>query len=292
MTSKPPVTVIGLGLMGQALATTLLRDGHPTTVWNRTPAKAGPLVARGAVLAGSPREAVTAAPLVIVCVSTYEAARDLLEPLGDALDGRVLVNLTSGTSRLAREAAGWSGGTYLDGAIMAGPAEIGTPAAVILYSGPRAAFDRHEPALRSLGGATTYLGTDPGLSAVYDVALLGVMWGILNGVLQGAALLNAAGVAAASFGPPVQALIGTVAEWMPPYLRQIDDGVYPADDSTIDTHGAAMGHLVEESEALGVATELPRLIKALTDRAVADGHGGDSYAAMIEYFRKPSGAHS
>ena len=48
MTSKPPVTVIGLGLMGQALAGTLLRDGHPTTVWNRTPAKAGPLVARGA----------------------------------------------------------------------------------------------------------------------------------------------------------------------------------------------------------------------------------------------------
>jgi 3-hydroxyisobutyrate dehydrogenase-like beta-hydroxyacid dehydrogenase len=46
-----PVTVIGLGLMGRALATAFLRAGHPTTVWNRTPAKAEQLVAQGAKLA-------------------------------------------------------------------------------------------------------------------------------------------------------------------------------------------------------------------------------------------------
>jgi hypothetical protein len=80
-----------------------------------------------------------------------------------------------------------------------------------------------------------------------------------------------------------------VADWLSGYAQQVDDGVYPADDSTIDTHLAAMAHLVDDSETLGVNAELPRLIKALTDRALADGHGGNSYAAMIEQFRKPAG---
>jgi len=33
---RPPVTVIGLGPMGRAMAASLLRAGHPVTVWNRT----------------------------------------------------------------------------------------------------------------------------------------------------------------------------------------------------------------------------------------------------------------
>ncbi|MBE1491485.1 NAD(P)-dependent oxidoreductase [Plantactinospora soyae] len=287
-----PVTVIGLGLMGQALAGAFLRAGHPTTVWNRTAAKAEDLVAQGATLAGSVGDAVAASPLVVVCVSNYEAMHELLDPLGGVLDGRVLVNLTSGTSRVARETAQRAaplGGTYLDGAIMAIPQAIGTADAVILYSGPQAAFDSYESTLRSLG-AGTYLGADHGLSSLYDVALLGVMWSVLNGFLQGAALAGTAGVDATTFAPIANTVIRTVTDWVPGYARQIDEGAYPADDSTIDTHLGAMAHLVHESEFLGVNADLPRHIKALTDQAVTDGHGGSGYAAMIEQFRRPSEA--
>ncbi|MEJ3749436.1 NAD(P)-binding domain-containing protein [Actinomycetes bacterium KLBMP 9797] len=289
-TGHTPVTVLGLGLMGQALAGAFLRAGHPTTVWNRTAAKAEPLVAQGARLAGSARDAVAASPLVIVCVSDYAAARELLDPLGAALDGRVLVNLTSGTSAQGRETAEWAatlGGGYLDGAIMAIPPAIGTADAVILYSGPRSAFEQHESTLRSLGAGTTYLGADHGLSSLHDVALLGVMWSILNGFLQGAALVGTAGVRATTFAPLVSELAGTVAGWLAGYAEQIDDGAYPALDATIDTHVGAMDHLIHESESLGINAELPRFIKALTGQAVAAGHGGHGYPAMIERFRKP-----
>ncbi|MGG1612408.1 NAD(P)-binding domain-containing protein [Paenibacillus phoenicis] len=34
--NQPPVSVIGLGMMGSALAQTFLKEGHPTTIWNRT----------------------------------------------------------------------------------------------------------------------------------------------------------------------------------------------------------------------------------------------------------------
>jgi 3-hydroxyisobutyrate dehydrogenase-like beta-hydroxyacid dehydrogenase len=287
MTTQRSVTVLGLGLMGRALAGAFLRAGHPTTVWNRTASAADPLVAAGATRAASPTEAVAASPLVVVCVSTYDVVDELLAPLD--LSGRVVVNLTSGPSDQARATAARLGGAYLDGAIMATPPDIGTPGAALLYSGPRTAFDEHEETLRVLGGATAHLGADHGLAALYDVALLGVMWNILNGVLQGAALVEAAGAGTTEFAAFAQALTRSVADWVPPMAREITEGVYSADDSTMDTHRAAMVHLVHESESLGVSTDLPRSLLALGDRAVADGRGGEGYTALIEYFRKPSG---
>ncbi|MFE1290515.1 NAD(P)-binding domain-containing protein [Streptomyces sp. NPDC058751] len=43
------IALLGLGHMGSAMARRLLGAQHPLTVWNRTPAKAGPLVGAGAV---------------------------------------------------------------------------------------------------------------------------------------------------------------------------------------------------------------------------------------------------
>ncbi|MET4927406.1 NAD(P)-binding domain-containing protein [Streptomyces sp. PSRA5] len=293
MNSAAPVTVIGLGLMGQALAEAFLREGHATTVWNRTAAKADPLVAKGATLADSVADAVAASPLVVVCVLDYDAVHALLDPVGDVLDGRVLVNLTSGTSEGARETAKWAaahGAAYLDGAILTDPGGVGTADAVILYSGPRAAFEAHEPSLKVLGGATDHLGDDHGLTSLHDVAVLGLMWGVLNSFLQGAAVLGAAGVNAGAFAPLAAKSIKMLAEWVPGYAEQIDKGEYPAPDATLNTHLASMDHLVDESEFLGVNAEFPKFLKALAERSVADGHGAEGYAAMIELFRKPEGA--
>ena len=50
-TAPRNVSVIGLGLMGSALAEALLNAGHEVTVWNRTPAKAEPLTSKGASVA-------------------------------------------------------------------------------------------------------------------------------------------------------------------------------------------------------------------------------------------------
>lgn len=284
-----PVTIIGLGLMGQALAGAFLRNGYPTTVWNRTAAKADQLVADGARLADSAREAVLASPLTVVCVTDYDALRALLDP--ETLDGRVLVNLSSGTSAQARETATWvaqHGGRYLDGGIMAVPQGVGTEDATVVYSGPREIFDQYEPVLRSLSADSRHLGEDHGLSSLYEVAVLGLMWSILNGFLQGAALLGAAGVSASTFTPVAAVGIKTITGWLAGYAEQIDDGDYPALDATIDIHLAAMEHVIDESSAHGVNTELPRSFKAWADKAVAAGHGGSGYPALVELFRKPA----
>ncbi|MEU7991141.1 NAD(P)-binding domain-containing protein [Streptosporangium canum] len=284
-----PVTVIGLGLMGRALAGAFLKAGHPTTVWNRTTSRADQLVAEGARLAATAGDALGASPLTIICVTDYQAMHELLGASDSELDGKTLINLTSGDSAQAREAAQWAeqrGAHYLDGAIMAIPSAIGTAEAVILHSGPRSDFEVYKSTLDALG-TTTYLGADHGLASLYDVAGLAMMWSVLNAWLQGTALLRTAGVDAATYAPFAQQIAAGVAEWLPGYAEQIDSGSFPAEVSALETDARAMAHLIEESEAVGVNAELPKLIKSMADRSIAAGHGGEQYPVLIEEFSKP-----
>ena len=87
------VTVIGLGNMGSALARALLDapQGRAVTVWNRSPEKAAPLVDKGAILAPSAAEAMQASPVILVCVTNYAAANQILGEAATYLSGKRLV---------------------------------------------------------------------------------------------------------------------------------------------------------------------------------------------------------
>ncbi|THD59624.1 NAD(P)-dependent oxidoreductase [Phenylobacterium sp.] len=62
---KTSVAFLGLGKMGLAMATNLQRAGYPLVVWNRSPEKAGRLLAGGAAFAESPAAAAQSADILI-----------------------------------------------------------------------------------------------------------------------------------------------------------------------------------------------------------------------------------
>ncbi|BCK72248.1 3-hydroxyisobutyrate dehydrogenase [Streptomyces libani subsp. rufus] len=288
---RTPVTVLGLGAMGSALAGAFVRAGHLTTVWNRTPGKADPLVARGAVRADSVAEAVAASPLVIVCVVDYAAAREILEPAGPGLSGRVLVNLTSDTPERARSAAAWAAGhgiDYLDGSVMVPTPDIGEPGATLLYSGSRQAFETYEETLKVLGGQATYLGDDHAMAAVYDLALLGFFFPAMAGLVHGFALAGAEGVPATEFAPFTAAIAGILPPLAAGMARDLDRGVFPGDQDNIVMEAAGMAHIIEASTDRGLNTEVLDAVKGLADRTIAAGHGKAGFVSIIEEIRKPS----
>ena len=82
-----PITVLGLGPMGRALARAFAGAGHPTTGWNRTPP--GELAA-GTVLAGSVSDAVRAGRVVVVCLRDHDVVRSVLDRV-TGWDGQILV---------------------------------------------------------------------------------------------------------------------------------------------------------------------------------------------------------
>ena len=75
---RDKVTVIGLGNMGAALASALVKSGREVTVWNRTSAKAAPLVAEGARLAPTIADAIAASDVIVICVFSYDNAEAAL----------------------------------------------------------------------------------------------------------------------------------------------------------------------------------------------------------------------
>lgn len=285
--AQPAVTIIGLGNLGRALAAAFLDKGYRTTVWNRSPAKADDLVARGAHRAATFAEALAAGELVIVCVLDYDTVRQLLTPAADALRGRTVLNLTSGTPEPARELAAWvtgQGADYLDGAVYAVPQTIGTADAFVLYSGSSAVFETYREQLDLLG-APTFVGTDPGLASLYDVALLSGMYGMFAGFFQSVAVADSARIKATDITALLVPWLNGAAAALPGFAAEIDSGDYTTETSNLDINTVGLANMLTATKAQGIGVDLLTPLHTLLERQIAQGHGSASLSRAIESLR-------
>ncbi|WP_280460929.1 NAD(P)-dependent oxidoreductase [Nocardia carnea] len=284
-----PVTVLGLGAMGSALAAAFVKAGHPTTVWNRTPGKDAELIAAGARGADSVETAVAAGDLIIACLFDHASVHETLDPVTATLAGRDLVNLTSTEPAGARELADWAAGhgiPFLDGGIMATPPMIGQPGSALLYSGSAEVFDRHRQTLELLGSAE-YFGAEPGKAALVDFALLSGMYVMFSGFYHGAAMVRSAGMSATEFGRRAEAWLGAVLSILPTAGEQIDSGDYSVPFQSLNFTKAAVDAIVSASRDAGVDLDIIGPVKNLVDRQVAAGYGHESSERMFESLHPP-----
>lgn len=281
-----PTTVLGLGEMGSALAAALIDAGHPTTVWNRSPAKAQPLVARGATAAGSAEAAVSASPLIVACLFDHASVHEVLDPIAASLRGRTVVNLTTTTPNQAREQAAWSvshGIDYLDGGIMAVPAMIGRPGSAILYSGSQTAFDAHR-ALLDLWGESTYFGADAGMASLYDLAMLAGMYAMFAGFMHGAAMVGSEGVSATEFAARATPFLAAMTGGFAGFAAIVDAKDY-AREGQQSLEFSDLTKLVAASTEQGVSAEVLQPVHQMIRRQIAAGHGKEGFARIFEELR-------
>jgi 3-hydroxyisobutyrate dehydrogenase-like beta-hydroxyacid dehydrogenase len=286
-----PVTVIGLGSMGRALAGAYLRAGHRTTVWNRTPEKAAPLAAEGAIHAPTVHAAVAASPLVITCLIGHDETRDALAPAAGALAGRALVTLNSGTPTQAREMAAWAtghGARFLSGAIKNVPAAVGAPDTLLYYGGDRTVFTEHEATLRVLGGETVHLGDEADLAALYEMAVGGTLLPALVGFFQGAAAVQARGLAASTLVPFAVKWLDMIGSILPTFAREIDTGDYTDAQSSVGLFLASAAWEEEFGREANVDVSWSAPLYDLVRRAADAGHADHSISALTEVLRLPA----
>ncbi|MDT0403856.1 NAD(P)-dependent oxidoreductase [Streptomyces edwardsiae] len=282
---KTPVTLLGLGAMGTALARAWLAAGHPLTVWNRTPARAAALATEGARVADTPAAAVAANGLVVVCLLDDASVTEVLA--GTDLADRDLVNLTTGTPAEARARARWArerGARYLDGGIMAVPPMIGVPQAggYVLYSGSHELFERHRETLAVPAG-TTYVGEDAGFAALYDVALLSAMYGMFAGAAHAFALIRKEDIDPAALAP-------LLADWlvaMAPAVHQTADRLRSGDYtknvvSHLAMQVAGTPTFLRTAEQQGVSPELLSPYFELMRHRLAEGGGKEDLTGVID----------
>jgi 3-hydroxyisobutyrate dehydrogenase-like beta-hydroxyacid dehydrogenase len=227
--------------------------------------------------------------LTIACLHGHSSVRQTLEPVVDELRGRAVVNLTTTTPREARELAAWALDHdigYLDGAIMAVPAMIGTDAAQIFYSGSQATYERHHDLLDTWA-ASTYDGPDAGMASLIDLAMLSGMYHMFGGFFHGAAMVGSAGMNAAQFAARATPFISAMTDSFVRHAKVIDGGDYtvPGQQSL---EFSDLSYIVRASDEQGVNSSTIAAVHELIKNQIIDGHGCEGLARIYESLRAPN----
>lgn len=159
---------LGLGQMGTPMALRLIAAGHNLSVWNRSEARADPLLREGAVLAGTPAEAELGADAVVTMLfddAAYETVLFGDNGLMDALSPGALHIACSTISvalseRLAAEHAR-RGHQFVAAPVFGRPNIAEQGKLWIVAAGAEDAVARARPVLEPLSRGITVVGAEP-----------------------------------------------------------------------------------------------------------------------------------
>jgi 3-hydroxyisobutyrate dehydrogenase-like beta-hydroxyacid dehydrogenase len=168
---------VGLGDMGALIVPRLMAAGHEVTGWNRTQAKAEPLLSAGMQWADSPRAAASSADITFSIVTDGAAVKSIaLGPdgiLSGLRKGGIHIDMSTISPEVTREVAAAfaaAGRTMLDGPISGSPVTVKAGNASIMIGGDRAAYDKVKDMLLAIGPKVSYSGPS-GTAAQMKIAV-------------------------------------------------------------------------------------------------------------------------
>ncbi|MFF9147952.1 nuclear transport factor 2 family protein [Streptomyces sp. NPDC014861] len=252
MTAPRKIAVLGLGRMGEAMATRLTDQGHDVVGWTRSGRTPDAVKT-----AADPLEAVTGADLVLLSLFDGAACRDVLAAVRDALPaGAPVVNTSTVAPAEAAELAALVGADAVHAPVLGSVPAVAGGTLQILAAGGEAALDRARPVLEALGTVreTADAETAAALKLIANNSLAGAVLALRDSLRQADAL----GL------PREQALdvlglgqLGGLVTRKRPYLL----GERRAAEFTL-------GALAKDSDLLADASRLPlRSAAGLTDGA-------------------------
>lgn len=159
------VAYLGLGIMGQGMASNLIKAGYEVTVWNRTPERCAALAARGAHCADTPAQAVADADVIMYCLSDDSAVKDLVFGSGRVLEavhkGQIAVDMSTVYPQLSRQQAdayARKGVEFLDAPVFGSKNEAASGGLWIVVGGKKEVYEQVKPIFESLSETTHYMG--------------------------------------------------------------------------------------------------------------------------------------
>lgn len=174
------IGVVGLGAMGSRVARRLLDAGHDVVVWNRTPAKAGPLVGAGADSGAAPADVASRTDAVITMLADPDALRAVVEGpdgIASAAPAATVIEM----STVGPAAISWLASALprdidlVDAPVLGSIGEVEAGSLKIFIGGPAALVERWSPVLETLGSPMHVgpLGSGAAAKLVANATLLG-----------------------------------------------------------------------------------------------------------------------
>jgi 3-hydroxyisobutyrate dehydrogenase-like beta-hydroxyacid dehydrogenase len=273
------VGVIGLGLLGTAIAERLLGGGYDVAVFNRTRDKAAPLVDRGARWSENP---LAECRRVVICLYTTDVVEHVLDQLGvESHPGIVLLDTTTGDpvrtpalgQRLAR-----GGVDYLEVPISGSSEQTRRGEATALVAGPATAVARCRNVLACI--APQHIEVGGWGNGVRMKLVTNLVLGLNRAALaEGLAFAKAIGLDAAS---ALNVLVNC-----PAYSRTMDAkgpkmvaGDF-APQAKLSQHLKDVRIIFDEARRAGLELPLSTVHRGLLERAEASGWGELDNSAII-----------
>jgi 3-hydroxyisobutyrate dehydrogenase-like beta-hydroxyacid dehydrogenase len=276
------VAFIGLGQMGAGMADRLIAAGHQVTVWNRDPAKAAPLAARGAHVAPTPQAAASVG-LVFSMLANDEAveavtwgAQGVLAAGPDVLHISCSTVSVALTERLtaAHEAAGQR---FASAQVLGRPDVAAAGQLSVIAAGAAADLARAQPLFDVIGARTITMGERPAMAAAAKAAANFGIAAIIQTISEQIRIAGAQGVAAermvdllveTGFGNRMVGVYGPMIA-----QERFEPAGFPLRLGRKDV-GLAM------AAAQGADLPLAGLIAARMDDIIAQGGGERDWAAL------------
>lgn len=206
--TKAKIGFVGLGLMGRPMAMNLLKAGHAVTVWNRTASRADELVAAGAKLAKSPKEAASGADVFITIVSDPPALEEVLwgksgggvgaadAALAALKPGAIYIDSSTVSPDLARKiaaACSAKGAKFLDAPVTGGDWGAKKGELVFMVGGEAETLKAAEPVIGVMGKKWFLLGPN-GAGQTIKLAMNSILALQVEALAEALALVTAAGL--------------------------------------------------------------------------------------------------
>jgi len=159
------IAILGLGTMGSGMAANLLKSGFSVSVYNRTAAKAQPLVSAGARLASTPAEAAKGAAFIISMLADDAASREVWLGKDGALSaadkGAILIESSTVSPAWIAELASVAtqhGTELLDAPVTGTRTHAETGQLLFLVGGSDRALAAATPVLKAMSKEVVHLG--------------------------------------------------------------------------------------------------------------------------------------
>lgn len=287
MSDSPKLGYIGIGLMGRPMTLRLLAAGYKVAVWNRSPEKLAPVVAKGAIAKESPAAVARYADIVMMCVTDQKSVQDVLFGAGGiaegAVEGKIVIDFSSIAPASARDYAARLealGVGYIDAPVSGGTpgAEQGTLA--IMAGGKAAQIEFVRPLIAELSSRFTRMG-DSGAGQVTKLANQIIVASLFPVIAEAMRLAEAAGVDAARLP---EALSGGFADSKP--LQVFGPRMAARDwEPALGTVNVMLKDLLNAAtvaETAGVPLPMARAAIARFQMLVEEGKGEGEPSAFID----------
>jgi 3-hydroxyisobutyrate dehydrogenase-like beta-hydroxyacid dehydrogenase len=159
------VGFVGLGTMGSGIARRLLEAGNGLTGWNRTRAKAEPLLEAGMRWADSPREVAEASEVTFTMVTDTRALRAVTSGTDGIVaglgEGKVYVDMSTVSPAVSRELAqevAATGARMLDAPVSGSVTTLERNELSLMVGGDPEVLARVDPLFRSIGPVVNHVG--------------------------------------------------------------------------------------------------------------------------------------